>query len=269
MSGLKSFAFALSLAAAGLMSAQIAPPRIGFARFGDSTLHPVLGVSSNFIVGDPVLTSVSAASFSNQFGIVAITGHIRLLRSDLTPVADYETPETAPVLGIDGGVTTALAWLPSSQTLLHWNGSVLAPVKVLGLDSPVVSVRLKNAKTAELLLEAPGGIAKASVSLDNGTVVGFRTLPGAHPPAMEQSPYTLWVRNGVLRIEIANGIVQEVPLFAVDVLLERISSDWVQVASRSSNRSWLLHVAPSSLELFELPAPRTATQMSFSSGGAR
>jgi hypothetical protein len=265
MSRLKFFVSVLSLGAA-LLSAQITPPRIGFARFSDKTLHPVYGVNSNFIVGDALLTSVSAASFSNQFGIVAIPGHIQVLRSNLTVIADYESTDSAPVVGIEGDASTAVAWIPSRQTLLHWDGSALAPVKVLALDSPVISVRLKNAKTAEFLLAQSGAVAKASISLDNGTIVGFRTVPAAQSPAIEQSSYTLWVHNGVLRIETANGIIQETPLFAVDVRLERISSDWVQIASRSSNQAWLLHLTTSALQLYELPTAAATKQLSLTAG---
>jgi hypothetical protein len=109
--------------AAGLLSAQVGIPRVGLVRYADGSVWAVNGLKANFVLGTRLLTAVTAASFSDSGGLVAIPGEIDLVRVDGSVVERYKTDEAQPVLDISGALPTATIYLPSTHTALHWNGS--------------------------------------------------------------------------------------------------------------------------------------------------
>ena len=109
--------------AAGLLPAQVSIPRIGLVRYADGSVWAVNGLKANFVLGTRLMTGVTAASFSDAGGLVAIPGEIDLLRLDGSVVGRYRTDETQPVLNIPGALTSATIYLSSSHTLLRWNGT--------------------------------------------------------------------------------------------------------------------------------------------------
>src|SRR5579875_1764717 len=91
--------------AAGLLPAQVSIPRIGLARYADGSVWAVNGLRANFVLGTRLLTTVTAASFSDAGGLVAIPGEIDLIRPDGSVVGRYRTDETQPLLDIPGALT--------------------------------------------------------------------------------------------------------------------------------------------------------------------
>ncbi len=108
---------------AGLLSAQVSVPRIGLVRYADGSVWAVNGLKANFVLGTRLLTGVTAASFSDAGGLVAIPGEIDLIRLDGSVVGRYRTDEPQPVLDISGELSSATVYLPSTHTALHWNGT--------------------------------------------------------------------------------------------------------------------------------------------------
>ena len=109
--------------AAGLLSAQVGVPHVGLVRYADGSVWTVNGLRSNFVLGTRLMTGVTAASFSDAGGLVAITGEVDLIRLDGSVVGRYKTDEAEPVLDISGALTTATVYLSSAHTTLRWNGS--------------------------------------------------------------------------------------------------------------------------------------------------
>ena len=109
--------------AAGLLPAQVGIPHIGPVRYADGSVWAVNGLKSNFVLGTRLMKGVTAASFSDAGGLVAIAGEVDLIRLDGSVVERYKTDEAHPVLDISSALTTATIYLPSTHTTLHWNGS--------------------------------------------------------------------------------------------------------------------------------------------------
>ncbi len=244
------------------MSAQVDAPKIGAVRYSDKSIHIVSGLHNDFIVNAQTAGSADAASFSDSGGLLAKNGQIQLLGPDATVIAEYDSNESAPLLNIDGDLSTAIAWLPNHHALLHWNGKSFVLVEIQsGLLTRVSSVRLQDSKTAELLITEPGGVvSSAIVSLDTGDVVSLHLLPGVHGPAFRQLSYVVFHDERGLEIASANGAVRTLPLTAPDLTFERISSDWLHLASPTTQQNWILHLNDTTLELSELPGPPSAVQ---------
>jgi len=112
--------------AAGLLPAQVSIPRIGLVRYADGSVWVVNGLKSNFVLGARLMTGATAASFSDAGGLVVISGEVDLIRLDGSVVRRYKTDEAQPMPDISGDLTTATIYLPSTHTMLHWNGSSFA-----------------------------------------------------------------------------------------------------------------------------------------------
>lgn len=249
------FSGLLPLLVAVLADAQLSSPKIGVARYLDNSLHVVLGLSGNFVVSRDAIGSADAASFSNSGGLIAKNGRIELLGPELRVIASQDSGDSAPLLNMDGGPSSAIAWLPGEHALLHWNGKSFVMIAVNShLLARVTSVRVVDSKTARLLVAENGGtVAAAMVSLENGNLLSYTLLPGVRAPAYEQHSFVLFSDEQGLEVLSPNGMVQTFSVRASRLSFERLSSDWLHVTSASTKQNWILHLANSAAELAELP----------------
>ncbi|HEY3936826.1 MAG TPA: hypothetical protein VGL97_05325 [Bryobacteraceae bacterium] len=254
------FAF---LALAALLSAQVNSPRAGVARFADGTIRTVLGLPANLLVSATPLAYADFASFSDAGGLVSRNGLIRLLGPDGSPVAEYASGETAPLLNIDGPLSTTIAWLPSQHALLHWTGHSfsLTEVNISSLGGEATSVQTFGSDQARLLVTHPNASVSAiTLSLETGNVVSSDILPAAHGRAFAQHSFVVCENPQGLVVESPDGLSRTVPLSAAglpagDLTIERMSSDWLHVSSASTGHDWVLFLNRTNLHLSVLPAP--------------
>jgi hypothetical protein len=250
------FSLALPFLLAGWLPAQINAPTVGVARFSDRSVHAVFGLHEAFIVSAQAIGSAEAISFSDAGGLLATGAHIQLIGPSLSVLAEYESSESKPLLNIDGGLTTAIVWLPSEHALLRWNGKSFISTEVkTSLPGRVTCVRVHNPNVAKLLLvEAGGVVSEATISLDTGHLIGLDILPGVAAPAFAQHSFILFHSDRGLEIKSANGALRTLPVSAPDLTFERMSSDWVHLSSAATKQNWVLHLNERTLELSELPA---------------
>ncbi|MBV9083308.1 MAG: hypothetical protein JOZ62_11565 [Acidobacteriaceae bacterium] len=241
-----------------LLQAQVNAPRVGFIRSSDATIRPVYGLSDSFILGQPVLRSAVAASFSHAGGIVAAAGQIQILGSDGSLIAEYPAAESQPLVHIDDQLSTAIAWLPSSGVILHWNGESFATTAVSApLPENVSSIRVSGAN-ANLLVTAGGAVSELTIALDSGNIVSEHLLADVKSPAVYYQRFVLYADKKDLQIEAADGSLRTVHLPASGVSIEPAGAEWLQVVSTDGHQNWLLHLTSTAIELSELPAPATA-----------
>ena len=105
-----------------VLAAQVSAPRVGFARFSGGSVHAVSGLPANLLVADVSVARAERVSFSDSGGLLARAGEIDLVDVNAQVIASFVSGEAAPVLNIDGALTTAIAWLPASHSILYWDG---------------------------------------------------------------------------------------------------------------------------------------------------
>ena len=235
--------------------AQINAPKIGTARYPDGSLHTVQGLPSNMIVADLPLDSVEAASFSDEGGIVSQNGVIRLLEKDFSAVAEYTAPEK-PLVSIDGGLNSALAWLPNANALVYWTGSKFETREVPrgDIDGIVTDLQSAGARQARLIVEhQDGSVSATTISIRTGNLVSSEPLSGVQGYAFGQSFFFLYVSGKELVADNLRGYRRTVPMPAADVTIERMSDNWLQVYSPNMHQNWALHITQSVMEISELP----------------
>jgi hypothetical protein len=258
-----SFTFlARCFACCGLLVAQVGAPNVGFARFA-GRVFAVHGIPANLLVATAPSTSAGALSFSDAGGLLAQNGTILLVGPAGTSLADYAAAEPAPVLNIDGPLTSAIAWLPSKHALLHWNGTAFVLRQVTGspFAGDVTSLRLVSPdKTLLLVTHVDASVSAATVSLDTGEITSIDPLSSAHGRAFIQGSLFLSEEKFGLVVESVAGarrtiVLTKDPLPEDDLTLERMSTDWLHISSASTGKHWALYMHGDDLRLSELPIP--------------
>ena len=254
--------FAFFLAGCALLPAQVGAPNVGSARFA-GRVFTVHGIPANLLVAKTPWTSAGALSFSDAGGLLAQDGTILLVGPDGTALAHYASAEAAPLLNMDGPLTSAIAWLPAKHALLHWNGTafVLREVNGSSFAGEVTSLRLVSPDKALLLVtHANAGVSAATVSLDTGEITSIDPLPAARGRAFVQCSLFLSQDKLGVAVESAGGarrtiaLVQD-PLPEDDLTIERMSTDWLHIFSLSTGKHWALYLKDNALRLSVLPVP--------------
>ena len=238
---------------------QISAPRVGLVRYASGGVYPVFGLQANYVLGNRLLDSVDSLSFSDAGGLLSRQGTLLLLDRNLATAGSYDAAGTKPIVGIDSSLTTAIAWLPSHHTLVHWNGDALVPVLVLDgtVNGEVFGVS-KVGDTGVLLAKSSAGIVEEdTIALRTGILLARTPLPGATGTVYRQGTLTVSVQNGQLVTMPAAGTPKTIPIRADDVSFERMSDTCVHLHAASSGRDWLLHFSGDQSWLFELSIPAT------------
>jgi hypothetical protein len=256
-------AFAVQVCSAQTGSAPMGTPVAGIVREPDHTLHPVYGVAGNLITGQALpLHDVQAASFSDEAGIVLSSGAVKLVNLDGSERASYSTAESQPVLGISQGPETAVAWLPSEQTLIRWTSAGFAPLLLdaSGLPGPIVEVRTIAPGTVDLWLQTQtNSIQHVRVSIANGAITTLQTTAGIIAPVVATKGSLIFYDADGLELQSAQSQSHTLPLNLSKaeisgLTFESASANWIHIASGSSGRQWMLRLGASGPSLCALPA---------------
>src|SRR3954454_8118921 len=145
--------FFVSLAA----NCQVATPSVGYVRYANDGVRGIYGLEGNYIVGRSVLAAAETASFSDAGGLIYNSGSLVLADPKLIALSTTEIEGSEPIVRLDGGVDTAIAWVPSSHVLVHWNGKSFVRTAVSGIagEDAVTSVRKLDPSTASLFVLKP------------------------------------------------------------------------------------------------------------------
>lgn len=245
----------LPVLAAGVLQAQVAAPRVGIIRCSDGSVRAVYGLAGNFVLAHQPFATADAASFSDQAGLLAKNGTIRLVAPNGVLEGEYESHEAKPLLNVDGESTSAIAWLPAAHAILRWSGTAfrLFPVAPGTITGQVTSIRAIAQDRAELLeLNSDRSSLRATITLSSGNLTSLDAVPGATGPAFAQHAGFLFHDDKQLIVETPNGVRQALPVSG-NVAVERMSSNWLHLSSAGTHQHWALHLDGSQAQLFVLP----------------
>lgn len=236
------------------LEAQVAIPQVGSVRCPDGSLRAVFGVPASFVLGRPIMQPVDAVSFSGDGGLVSAKGRIQLFGRSGSPVSEFETGDLAALVNIDGGLQTAIAWLPASHSILYWDGTLFLRTDVPDeIRGTVTSIR-RDAENARLLVLEDKAVVELTIALTSGNTVSALPLSGIEGPAFPEGESIVFQDRDGLEIEGPNGVRRTVPLAATDLRIERMGTQWLHLSSAASRQHWALHVTPKSVDLSQLPA---------------
>jgi hypothetical protein len=242
----------------GSLYAQVRAPKLGIVRYGESAVRPIYGIEANLVIGRQMLPFADAVSFSDFGGLVAVKGRIQLISPRGSVIGEYYANERKPLLDVQGALTTAIAYLPSREALLHWTGRsfVLTQLNAGTFSGTATSVQMDGAHSARLLATtARGHVSEITISLVNGQLTSVKFLPGIRGPAFLHQSFVLFHDRQGLGIEAPNGNRRTLSLGSKDFTVERMSSDWLHLTSPTTKQSWIVHLNSTVLQLSEMPLP--------------
>jgi hypothetical protein len=234
---------------------QINAPRVGVVRYSDLTVRPVYGLPASFVVGQPLSSAVTAASFSDNGGILVSGGRIRVIRPDGSTLAE-EPGSADAVVGIEKSLASAIAFLPASNTLLHFDGKEFHRTELSSpLPGSVLSLRA-GAETASLLVEHDGAVSEIIVTLSSGNIFSESFLSDVRAPAAYFGIFIAYRDELGLELEAANGARQSLPFLCTgSISFERMASNSLKAGCPATGQEWALQLSPKRLYLSELPLP--------------
>lgn len=215
-----------------LCQGEVNPPLVGVVRYpSDATARPIYGVPASFTPGQPLRKNVLAASFSNGGGIVASGGQILVLDASGKTLAALDSQESHPVLNITDSTSSALAWMPSSDSLVWYDGSALHTTAIAGaLPGQVLACR-RQQNTALLLTQEPGTAAETSIDLSTGNVLREVSVPEVTGPAIYTGDSVLFAGPDGLLLRDGQGSIHPLPGNIHPLSFERMSAAWIHASA--------------------------------------
>src|SRR3982751_5337898 len=256
----------LSLIAPWPGKCQVTTPSVGYVRYPSDGVRGVYGLEGNYVVGADVLLRPTAASFSDEGGLICEGGSLLLVDPKLATLSSAEISDADCLVRLDGTLETAIAWLPASHALVHWNGKSFSrtPVPELWGQDTVTSIRKLDASTASLLVSKPDGsnVVRYRLSLRTGELKSATVIPGVSGIAVEDGSRIFCFKGRKLSVLSQRGeTLQVLPLpVDADLVIERASGRCFHLSARAPGQDWLLHVDSSELRLYQLPGPRKETE---------
>ena len=247
-----------AISIATLAAQSIHPPRVGFAATAGGALRPVDGVAGNFLLGPPVASQVISQAFSGSFGLLKTDSALTAFDHQGNILATTDAPPGPAMFAFLPNGVTALAYIPSTGTLIEWRGTVFATLPFRPANSaaePVLAIALPNVHEASFLIQRSDGIWQVNLPLTRARGMSQKALPGVMAPILA-------LPSGDLVYTAAQGIVLRHP-DASEVLipgqvpskssLDQMSSDWVLLSDSDSGRHYAIRLTPGREGFYQLP----------------
>lgn len=241
---------------------QISAPQVGLVRYADGGVYRVTGVPGNYIIGDRLFDAVEALNFSEAGGLMLRSRSLLLLDANASVIASYAAGAGKAVVGVQKKLDSSIAWLPSSNTIVHWDGATFHALAVPdgSMTGEVLSINKTASETALLIVRQPGGnVEEETVSLLTGIVLARSVIADPTADIFRSGDLTVTIQTDQLVLSsLATGIGSAVPIRAKNVQFERMSGTCLHLHSASSGRNWILQTTGDQPSLFELPPPPAA-----------
>jgi len=252
---MKQFLIASLLAAIAAAQPAIRPPRMGFVGQADGTLRPVYGVAGSFILGPPVAAKVISQAFSGSLGLLKTDATLVAFDGRGQALASMNAAAGPALFAFSPDGVTALACVPSSNTLVEWRGGKFSTVPFPPEPDTVVAIAMPNAFDAALIIDRNGDLWESWLQLGHASVSSQRALAGVTSPllALASGDFVYGDAGGIVVRKPDNSEVHVAAHLPAKFSLRQMGSDWVQLADLESGRRFAIRISSGHECLFQLP----------------
>jgi hypothetical protein len=228
----------------------IRPPQVGFIGNADGTLRPVYGVAGNFILGPSIAARVISQAFSGSIGLLKTESTLEAFNQQGQILASTDAANGPALFAFSPDGLTALAYVPSSNTLVEWRAGRFSTEPLRREPEVVLAIALTSGSEASLIVQREDGIWE----IQSGSE---RALPGVTAPVLA-------LASGGLVFSDANGFVLRNPNGAevhiaapvpTRFSLQQIAGNWLQVSDLDTGRRSAIRIAPGREGFYRLPQP--------------
>jgi len=248
----------LSLAPAIFAQSTLAPPHIGFVQDGRGSVHSVLGVAGNFLVGRAVSSGAVASAYAGSLGLIETDTQLIVTNAKGDAIATADAPKGPAVFGFSSDGVTALAYFQSTNTAITWNGRAFQSIQLDPVAGTVVSVAPGKSGNAALIIERGGELFQVTVNLNTGAAVSQEALAGITAPALlDASGDLLYTNARGLVIRKADGIEKQIAArLPKNFGLRQMGNGWIEVSDFASGQLFAVCVQNGHEAYFTLPEVR-------------
>jgi hypothetical protein len=234
----------------------LAPPQLGFVRDSASALRPVYGVTGSFILGSPLAGKIVSEAFSGSIGLLKTDSSLAAFDSTGKQLASIAAAGGPALFAFSPGGSTALAYIPSSNSLIEWRGSVFAPLLANYEEAgTVLAIAFPTPLEAALMVQRKDTIWGLNLPLGENQAISQHALIGVRAPLLA-------LPTGDVVYSDSHGIVvrrtdaTEVHIAArlpVSFSLQQMNQNWAQVMDLNSSAQFAIHTAPGREGFYRLP----------------
>jgi hypothetical protein len=237
---MKIRAIILFLSAAGAALAQLAVPRLGCFVDAEHRLRPVLGVTGNFLLGEPEADDVIAAACSGDLTVIKRADSLEV--RDRDGARSWPAPEGPALVGLSERQSSALVYYPATGKWFRVNRYSMFPLRPP--EGEVFAVGVP---------ERPAAVVRRDGALwITGAVE--RPLPGdaEEPLLLLGDGSVLFMRGTEMVIFSAGESESSVSLPGPATAIERLGRGWLRV-SLADEGGHLAIALPDCNRVFRLP----------------
>lgn len=226
----------------------IVSPRIGFVQDAAHSIRPMFGLAGNFLAGEAVVTDVVSSAFSGSFGLLKTDSALILADDAGRTIVSLDAPSGAALFGFSRNGAPALAFFPSKNLLLQWNGTAFDPVAFETRD-PVLSISSPDPGFADLIVQRDDTLWEVRIQLSGGQTLRQAALVGVRPPALLLASGDLIYRDsGGLVIRKPGQSEVQIPVdLPGQFQFRQMSSEWIQINDIA------VRITPNREGVFSLP----------------
>jgi hypothetical protein len=219
---MKNRTIAILLLTALTAAAQIGVPRLGCFADDQGHMRSVLGVTGNFLIGDPEADNVLSVACSDRLTLIKRDDSLEIRKGDSVTTAP--APAGPAIFGLSTDGSTTLVYYPATSEWFRTNGS--DPQAIPGPpDGEVLAVGQPESPAAIVGRDGALWIAGAE----------SRPLPddAAAPVLLLPHGAALYTRGQELVLSRADGSEESIAMDEPPIALEWMGRGWVRVRAAS------------------------------------
>ena len=241
-------AWIISLIFGVALAAQVAEPRIGFARSADGALMDIRGVAGSFVV-NRTGGRVDAAGWSGQFEVSLRDGVLTISNARGETAGSLDNSVDA-LFGFSADGESVAVFRPAAGDLSVWRAGSWTTIPVMGA---MQSIAIESDRSVVAAMARDSGLAIARIRISDGAIEDEWRVDGDGPVLVLPRGWILSAQGQGLSIRKRDGSDARVDLPAAAVRLAALGDGWIHaVTVDGQNLAVRLGESPA---VFAIPEP--------------
>jgi hypothetical protein len=253
------FAILLLVSVGVFAQSGIAPPQLGFVDDSARALRPAYGVAGNFILGRSIAGPIISEAFSGSVGLLKTDSSLVAFNAQGKHLASMKVSVGPALFAFSPQGTTALVFVPSSDSWIEWRGSAFAPIALdpeqLGADE-VRAIAFPSPFEATAIVRRNGDeLWELHLPLGAAGTLSQNALHGVQAPllAMPTGDLVYGDAQGIIIRKTDGSEVRITASLPADFTLQQMNSDWVELSDLHSHARFAVRATPGREGLYRLP----------------
>lgn len=239
----------VSLIFGATLAAQVAEPRIGFARASDGSVIDIRGVSGSFVV-NRVDARVNAAAWSGQLEVSVTDGLLTIFNARGERLSGLENGSDA-LIGFSADGESVAVFRPAANDISVWRAGSWTTTPLTGA---IESIAIESSTSVIAAMARDSGVAIARIRVRDGAIEDEWALDsGAGAVLVLPRGRIIFADGQGLSIRNRDGGRRHVDLGGTTARLATLGDGWIQAVT-TDGQSFAVRLGDSPT-VFAIPEP--------------